>query len=666
MTFILMGCPGCGRNFMLADTELSKGRCILCSTDASFSEKEISDAEIRRDRLSAEFEEPMKEAFRNGDFKKMEALAEKAAVEGVSSWYVWTLIGQMHLDREDVDNAFRDFELASSFLDEESFDEYYGMVIGPFTDYYFKEIEKKDYRPFDPRSMVFFTGNLDDRFSDIMDDSFLTDFIKRIGYGAGDLSEISCYRCSETIAESCIIFNGGDMYFPDHQETADSSIWALEELERRVKDISGEKSRYCAAVNIYKEFLKAVEEKESAILSVYDGDGLDTLCEILIDDQDLSDRMVNFLFDGLEGCVDYARSFGRNKGAKKIMEKAVGEYGDFLRDLAGSGIVDNYHPDETEEEGDRSRCPSCGEPLQYDSTGFALCGCGFRTRKATEKINDLPGDLDSLSDLLREALEKEDSETLNNIGELILDSYEDHPLGYLGIGASCSLDGDLSASAQMFSGGIANLDDGLRDFFYGTAGKMLGKCIINLQDDKDLISFFVFLRLNSGFGAGGENYQFLDDLCAFIRDGGWPLNGEGTEMTGYLKAMAMADRFRHVSFSGWIRGLRSDRDYFEDFSRHLGESDPEKNEDYIGVFNGYTVFIDSSLEFLEEQTSLLGPQKVKEIEEKQENGGSGMKSCEDLQTSLMPRFGGSPGSRELRAALSDLKKYVRDLEKSVQ
>ncbi|MBO4568881.1 MAG: hypothetical protein J5674_02750, partial [Candidatus Methanomethylophilaceae archaeon] len=93
MTLLLTRCNGCGKNFMLADTEDLCGTCFLCGRERGFSKEEISQAETERDRLSEKYVDRMQKAYDEKDPEAVAALAEEAATKGVSSWFAWFFIG---------------------------------------------------------------------------------------------------------------------------------------------------------------------------------------------------------------------------------------------------------------------------------------------------------------------------------------------------------------------------------------------------------------------------------------------------------------------------------------------------------------------------------------------------------------------------------------------
>ncbi|MBR4685415.1 MAG: hypothetical protein IKP04_02675, partial [Candidatus Methanomethylophilaceae archaeon] len=241
MTILLTKCPHCDSNFMLLNTDMSKGECVACGKEQAFNEKEISEAETRRDSLSEQYIGRLEKAYGDKDREKMSSLAEEVANAGISSWYAWFCVGWSDLQEGRTGPAFDDFKLAALFLDEENFDEFYELAM----DAVLESIEDaaredKDWSTEDT-TLVDFTGALFERFEHLCEQDFMCDLILRLG----TLSDsIETARMGASLIKEIMMivmdYMSGNLFVEDRQNllnNAKSSIDSVDEaMQAKAQD----------------------------------------------------------------------------------------------------------------------------------------------------------------------------------------------------------------------------------------------------------------------------------------------------------------------------------------------------------------------------------------------------------------------------------------------
>ena len=166
---------------MMLDTEDETGECILCKKRSRFTREEIDAAESRRDGLSERYLGPIQQAFNDNDFETVTSLCEEIGREGVSSWYIWTVAGVCDARQGKGDQAMDAFGLATEFLDEESFDEFYDMVMDAVLDTFVADCNEERDFSIPLSDLMNLSSTIEERFYEIMDIGFPQDLFIRIG-----------------------------------------------------------------------------------------------------------------------------------------------------------------------------------------------------------------------------------------------------------------------------------------------------------------------------------------------------------------------------------------------------------------------------------------------------------------------------------------------------
>ncbi len=510
MTILLTRCPKCGENFMMADTEELEGTCILCSCIKPFTKEEMSDAETRRDKLSEEYIPRMQEAYEKKDTATMSALAEEAASKGVTSWYAWFFIGWCHMYEGHISRAFDDFELAVSFLDEESFDEFYDLVADTCIESLASSHEKEDGWSGDCMSLFGFSDTLTDRFGELMECGFEEDLITRMGYMDAEVSEepSCCFLAYETL-NIAVRYSHYNLYMPDHLPILSAASWTVEAMGRRAQEIGASKNTM-AMFPLMKEFLDRLLKIESDIYGDFGEEKLDALCDLWASME--KDEHEEHLTRAYSSFASYMVSAGRNKGQKKKMDAALLDYDRSIRKSLEGLPLDEEQDEEGSDEYDFDdvECPLCGKRVPAGPGGIVECECGFRHRNVTRRILDLPEDEDALVAMAEEAFDGGDAELLNNLGNRILDQ-GDHPMGYLAIARSLILDGMLAESLDALCRKSTKLSGKDGRMFYDRALDMVVEGIANASKNEDLLSSIFLIPLVSSLERL-EGRSFLLDL----------------------------------------------------------------------------------------------------------------------------------------------------------
>ena len=458
MTILLAGCPMCGSNFMLLNTETRNGHCAVCGKDHDFTDEEISNAENRRDSLSEKYLGRLEKAYQAKDAEKMAALAEEVAEEGISSWYAWFCVGWSDLQEGHVGQAFDDFKLAAYFIDEENFDEFYDQVMDAVLDSIEKTARAGEDWSTQETTMVEFTGVVFERFEHLCEQDFMCDLMTRIGAMSDSVD--SAMMGGALIKEVMMIimdYYAGNTYVMDHLNILNSAKSAIDAIDERTQEFIQDGT---ASPNLMKvwgkgfsEFVQIILDGEDAIAADHSEEELLSLCDFW-EINDYEEVYTKFE-DAMNFHTGYIVSNRHNKGILKKRDKAIKDYLDaFSRPLTeGLPQTDgNVSP-----RFDRI-CPDCGKYLTADEEGRVSCECGFRSRIPTADIDDLPENVPELVIMVKKAFEDRDSRMLNNLGERILEFDRDNWYGHFALGESCLLDGQLTEAISMFTESCSRLD----------------------------------------------------------------------------------------------------------------------------------------------------------------------------------------------------------------
>ena len=492
MTALLTKCPFCQSNFMLLNTEVGKGECVVCGKTKVFSKEEITDAETRRDSISEAFIGRMEKAFNSKDYETMAKIAEEVANEGISSWYAWFCIGWSDLHEGKVTSAFEDFRLAVLFLDEENFDEFYELTMEAVLDSILEAAEKDEAWGDEETSLVEFTGTMFERFEHLCEDGdFMTDLMLRIDTLAEDIDRASTGgNLIKEIMMLVLDYLSGNTFVTDRQALLYNAKQAIEDVDAMMRFMAKDGSLPQNTIDIWGpgfvdliDRLIAMGDKMEAEFSE---DELLSLCDYWGLEDYLS--VFNILQNAFEFHLGFMLSNGRNKGIEKKRDKALYDYEKAFRRPLDEGLTPT-------EEGDvefDQICPDCGKYLKADDSGLMVCECGFKSRIVTEAIMDLPENVLQLIPIGKKALEDKDPSVLNNVGERILEFEPENWYGFLFLAESCILDGELPEAVMLFSQASEHVtkDDAviLADIIVRDLGYIFGN-----MDDSDQHMSAVFL-----------------------------------------------------------------------------------------------------------------------------------------------------------------------------
>jgi len=496
MTLLMAGCPLCGSNFMMLNTETRKGECVACNGTHEFTEKEISDAETRRDSLSEKYVSRLEKAFNDRDAEKMSALAEEVANEGISSWYAWFCVGWSDLQGGHTEQAFDDFKLAAYFIDEENFDEFYDLTMEAVLDSIERTTKAGEDWMTENTSMADFTGILFERFESLCEQDFMCDLTLRIGTLADSIE--SALMGGALIKEIMMIvldYMSANIYVVDQQQLTNNAKSSVEAIDARMQEMAQDGSMSPNTVKIwgsgFVEFLQMMLDGQDALIAEYSDDQLFQLCDYW-GFNEYGDVFM-LLQDALDYHTGYMMSGKRNKGVLKKRDKALADYQEaFARPLKEGLSV-------TKEDGEKDCdrvCPDCGKFLKADETGFIECECGFRTRIATDAIYDLPENVPELVIMAKKASLDRDPMMLNNLGERILEFEQDNWHGFTALAESCLLDGQLSEGIVMFIEAAKRLDYKSKEEFSDILVEELATAIINADSDPGAFPVFITQLFN--------------------------------------------------------------------------------------------------------------------------------------------------------------------------
>ena len=497
MTVLLTNCPGCGSNFMLLDTETGKGHCALCPHTKNFDEKEIRDAETRRDSISDRYLPRLEKVYGEKDYEAMAQLAEEVANEGVSSWYAWYCVGWFDLHEGNIGPAFDDFKLAALFLDEENFDEFYELTMDAVLNSIEEAARNDKNWSTEDTTMVEFTGTLFERFEHLCEDDFMIDLMLRLGSLSDSIDKAS--MGGSLIKEIMMIildYMSGNTYVVDHQALLNNARNAVDQIDEAMQERSGDGTLPINTVKIwgkgFSEFIGMLISAGDSMVAEYSDDELLTLCDYwAMNDYE---TVFNLLQNAFEFHLGFMLSNGRNKGIQKKRDKALADYeAAFKRPLVEGLTTD----DDYQEDFDRI-CPDCGKTLKADEEGLLRCECGFRSRVVTEDINDLPENVQQLMAMGRKAIQDRDPRMLNNIGERILEFEPDNWFGFMSLAQSCILDGEIGEAEMLFAQTAERLSEKDRKEFRDLVVEELGRAFSENEDpEQQMSAVFIPVLLES-------------------------------------------------------------------------------------------------------------------------------------------------------------------------
>ena len=550
MTLLLTRCDGCGENFMLADTEALDGTCYLCGRKRRFTKEEIGEAETERDRLSEKYVERMQKAYDEKDPKTVAELAEEAGKAGVSSWFAWFFIGWADMSEGKAADAFKDFELSVSFLDEENLDEFCDLVMDACLERLDKAVKDGELW-LDPYEPLFgFDDALMERFGDVIEFRFVTELIGRMGFvEIGKDPEGRVLAAS--IAYLAFVYAASDMYLPDHQDVMEAASGALKSL----KSMDGPFNETRTLAETMVDAISRVSEMENAVCEEHE-DCLGALCDHWIDEDD---GHGDVLMDVCEEGLKYGVSGRRNRGAKNKMDKAVERYGKLLNEAVAVAAerADEMQdgPENPENPYEGVSCPECGRFVLAGPGGLLECRCGFRGRAVTKAIEDLPDDLESLHRIADEAYLNRDSEALNNVGEHILGFDGTDWRGCVSLAFSCALDGNLPIALDVLTPCMGHVDGKDAGEFAGKSLELISHGMANAAREDDLMSI---IPLETALrGLPDAERPTASELADRIMDKGF--SGFYPVALTALTAKAMA-----LSLGSRVRPLKEVRDALND------------------------------------------------------------------------------------------------------
>ena len=355
MTLLLTRCDGCGENFMLADTEALDGTCYLCGRKRRFTKEEIGEAETERDRLSEKYVERMQKAYDEKDPRTVAELAKEAGKAGVSSWFAWFFIGWADMSEGKAADAFKDFELSVSFLDEENLDEFCDLVMDACLERLDKAVKDGELWLDTYEPLFGFDDALMERFGDVIEFRFVTELVSRMGFmEVGKDSEGRVLAAS--IAYLAFVYAASDMYLPDHQDVMEAASGALESL----RSMDGPFNETRTLAETMADAISRVSEMENAVCEEHE-DCLDALCDHWIDEDD---GHGDVLMDVCEESLKFGISGRRNRGAKNKMDEALEKYRKLLNKAVAVAAerADEMQdgPEDLENPYEGVYCPECG------------------------------------------------------------------------------------------------------------------------------------------------------------------------------------------------------------------------------------------------------------------------------------------------------------------
>ncbi len=550
MTLLLTRCDGCGENFMLADTEALDGTCYLCGRKRRFTKEEIGEAETERDRLSEKYVERMQKAYDEKDPKTVAELAKEAGKAGVSSWFAWFFIGWADMSEGKAADAFKDFELSVSFLDEENLDEFCDLVMDACLERLDKAVKDGELWLDTYEPLFGFDDALMERFGDVIEFRFVTELIGRMGFmDVGKDPEGRVLAAS--IAYLAFVYAASDMYLPDHQDVMEAASGALESL----KTMDGPFNETRTLAETMADAISRVSEMENAVCEEHE-DCLGALCDHWIDEDD---GHGDVLMDVCEEGLKYGVSGRRNRGAKNKMDKAVERYGKLLDEAVAVAAerADEMQdgPEDPKNPYEGVYCPECGRFVPAGPGGLLECRCGFRGRAVTKAIEDLPDDLESLHKIAGEAYLNRDSEALNNVGEHILGFDGTDWRGCVSLAFSCALDGNLPIALDVLTPCMGHVDEKDAGEFAGKSLELISYGMANAAREDDLMSI---IPLETALrGLPDTERPTASELAERIMDKGF--SGFYPVALTALTAKAMA-----LSLGSRVRPLKEVRDALND------------------------------------------------------------------------------------------------------
>ncbi|MBO4568794.1 MAG: hypothetical protein J5674_02265, partial [Candidatus Methanomethylophilaceae archaeon] len=391
--------------------------------------------------------------------------------------------------------AFKDFEISTAFLDEESLDEFMDLVMDTSLESVERSAEKGEawLERFEP--LFGFEDALEDRFGDLLEIGFVEDLVSRIGYLDLD-SDLKARMAAVTAADVAFAYSAFDLYLPDHQGVMEASAGVLRSIEAD----EGLSAGVRMLAGTLGDTMERMMDIEMDACRKHGEDGIDALCNYWVEGSDGHEDMIMDMF--LES-VKFATSNKRNKGAKKKADKAADDYRDLLEKTLSDGTLDDYRssrsPDGPFGPFDGRECPECGRFVPAGPGGVIQCGCGFKGRIVTEAIDDLPEDLESLHAIAGRAFSDLDSEALNNVGERILDIDDKDWRGCVALAWSCVLDGNLAVALGILMPCMEHIGRDDAEEFSDKALELISQGISDSSSEDDALSLIPLSMVLASF-----------------------------------------------------------------------------------------------------------------------------------------------------------------------
>ncbi len=517
MTALLTNCPFCDSNFMLLNTEVGKGECVVCGKKKDFTKDEITDAETRRDSISETYVGRMEKIFNEGDYDKMAEIAEQVANEGISSWYAWFCIGWSDLHQGKVTSAFDDFRLAVLFLDEENFDEFYELTMDCVIDSIEAASKADEAWGDEETSLVEFTGTLFERFEHLCEDGdFMTDLMLRLDTLADDIDKASTGgNLIKEIMMLVLDYMSGNTFVTDRQTLLYNAKQAIEDIDAMM-NLLHDDSLPANTLKIwgpgFVDLLDRMILMGDKMEEEFSEEELLSLCDYWMVEDYLS--VFNILQNAFEFHLGFMLSNGRNKGIEKKRDKALADYEKAFRRPLDEHLT-------VEEEGDIEFdriCPDCGKYLKADDDGLMRCECGFKSRIVTQNIKDLPSNVPQLIQIGKKALEDSDPSMLNDVGERILEFEADNWYGFMFLAESCILDEEIPEAVMLYSQASEHLGKDDAEIYSERVIQQLGSIFGNMTDsEQHMASVFLpvlFENIHNSFAKDKDiSLRIIDRMC---------------------------------------------------------------------------------------------------------------------------------------------------------
>ena len=559
MTLLLTPCPHCGENFMMLDTEDETGECILCKKRSRFTREEIDAAESRRDGLSERYLGPIQQAFNDNDFETVTSLCEEVGREGVSSWYIWTVAGVCDARQGKGDQAMDAFGLATEFLDEESFDEFYDMVMDAVLDTFVADCNEERDFSIPLSDLMNLSSTIEERFYEIMDVGFPQDLFIRIGMLVDEIRDPKAFARLLTLMIYYMFgFVTENVYIPDHLEAFESMSSSVESVGNYAKEMEGQAWKDIAARSaVLMECISMLHARESAIMNEVGEKGAENISMYWCGND--TDDLVDAAGDALVCCLRYSESGGRNKGMGKKMGAAVERYGDVLaRGMDAEPMdSDDVYDSDFEDHDDES-----GELF--------------------ERMTDveLPSDIGSLRNMGEKALAENDHPLINDIAAAMVELDDMDWFGWTLAGVADSSRNEMTSAAWAFENAFYSVGAGDEERFRDIVADSFSRAISGSQDMKTALEIHSIMgvvnlldgKIVDGTGVGTRILDALRDDA--------PLDSSDNRFVVYVAANGVLSAMMHTHpfVNGYIGGSTRTLETLRRVKESMDPSDEEDAE----------------------------------------------------------------------------------------